>query len=77
MICFLMLMGCDHEGMMTKSPDYIHEKTVALKMGYDAFALLDIFNMRKVVQWHRRWGIQLPPIIEEELRRQEDAFTNL
>lgn len=76
MVCFLVLMQND-EGLLGKSPDYISEKTVMLKMGHNAFAFLDIYNMRKVACWHKRWGVHLPPPIEEELQRQEEALASL
>lgn len=72
MICFLVLMQ-NNSGLIMKSPDYITEKASMLSMGYTAFAMLDINNMRKVVDWLTRWKIEIPEVIAREYKLQVDA----
>lgn len=76
MLCFLVLMQND-DGLIDKAPIYIAEKTHLLRHGYDAFAALDIYNMRKVVAWCARWGVELPDPVKNEWELQEVAFEEL
>lgn len=76
MVCFLVLMEND-KGVVDKAPSYIEEKKYMLEMGLDAFGALDIYNMRKVVEWHEAWGIELPAKVEEHYRLEEQAFKEL
>jgi len=76
MLCFLVLMQ-NGEGLMDKAPSYITEKTYMLRSGYEAFAALDIYNMRKVADWCKRWHVEMPQVCAEELARQEEAFENV
>jgi len=73
-VCFLVLMG---KGMTEHSPDYIAEKISMLNMGYDAFAFLDIHNMRKVSEWHEKWGVKMPQGPADYLAKSEDAAAEL
>lgn len=76
MICFLVLME-NGKGLSEKSPDYITEKAHMLRSGLNAFAHLDIYNMRKVVAWSEKWGVQLDTKIIEEMSRQNHAAAEL
>lgn len=76
LLCFLVLME-NGNGIVDKSPDYIKEKTEMWNAGYDAFSFLDVFNMRKVVQWHKNWKIELPEVIENEMELQNKAAEEL
>lgn len=72
MICFIVLMQ-NGGGINDKRPDYITEKTRVLRAGYDAFAYLDIHNMRLACRWCEVWGVQLPDVIDAEMARQNGA----
>lgn len=76
MICFLVLMQ-NRDGLEDKAPIYIFEKTYMLKAGYDAFAALDIHNMRRAVEYCRMWHVELPDVIKKEMQLQEGAFSDL
>lgn len=76
MICFLVLMQ-NGDGLIDKSPDYIAEKTRMLRAGYDAFAYLDIHNMRKALQWCVEWGVGAPESVQDEMNLQNIADTEL
>lgn len=76
MICFLVLMQ-NGGGLEDKSPDYIAEKCFMLGAGYNAFAYLDIYNMRKAVAWCEAWGVEVPPEVASEMRLQNEAATEL
>lgn len=76
LVCFLALMQ-NGDGLIDKAPDYITEKTRILGSGLDAFAALDIHNMRKVVGWCHAWGITVPEPIAKEMELQEQAFEEL
>jgi hypothetical protein len=76
MICFLVLIQNNH-GLEEKSPDYITEKTSMLRAGYDAFAYLDIHNMRKACQWCHDWHIDIPTDVALEMQCQNEAAENL
>jgi hypothetical protein len=76
MLCFLVLMQND-EGILSKHPDYIKEKTNVLREGVQAFAHLDFPNMKKVNAWCQRWGVELPKQCAEELKMQEQATIEL
>lgn len=45
--------------------------------GLDAFAALDIHNMRKVVEWCKQWGVELPDEVAEYYAQTEEAATEL
>ncbi len=72
LICWLVLME-NGQGLINKSPNYIKEKTRMWRAGYNAFGYLDIHNMRKVVEWHKAWKLELPEVIEKEIELQEKA----
>jgi len=76
MLCFLVLMQ-NGEGVIDKSPDYITEKTWMLRAGFDAFAALDIYNLRKVDAWCKAWGVGMPAKCAEYLKMEEEAFESL
>lgn len=76
MVCFLVLME-NGSGLVDKSPDYIAEKVNMLHAGHDAFAYLDIYNMRKAINWCRVWGVEVPEVVAKEFRAQEGAKSNL
>lgn len=76
MLCFLALMQ-NGEGLLDKSPDYITEKTWLLHGKEASFGALDINNMRVVAEYCKRWGINMPPQVEEEYRLQEEAYLSL
>lgn len=65
------------QGLLGKSPSYISEKTHLLGLGLNAFAYLDIYNMRKVVNWLEFWKVEVPEVVAEEMRRQENAAHEL
>jgi hypothetical protein len=75
-ICFIVLMQ-NGAGVLDKSPDYIGEKVLLMSAGFDAFAYLDIHNMRKVMAWLDRWGIEAPEVIRNEMDLQERAASDL
>lgn len=76
MICFLVLMQ-NAAGLEDKAPSYIFEKVYMLNAGYDAFAALDIHNMRRAVEWCRMWHVDLPDVMKKEIEIQEEAFNDL
>lgn len=76
MICFIVLMQ-NGAGLKDKAPVYVQEKSHILRAGYEAFAYLDIYNMRKVVEWHQIWKISLPDIAKKEMDAQEGALLEL
>lgn len=76
MICFLVLMQ-DGNGLVDKAPDYIAEKTHMLGIGFNAFAYLDIYNMRKVKEWCDMWKVEMPEFCAKELALQEEALERL
>jgi len=76
MICFLVLMQ-NGGGLETKAPSYIAEKTFMLNAGYDAFAYLDIHNMRKACQWCHDWHVDIPTEVALEMQRQNEAASSL
>ena len=73
MACFLVLMQ-NGQGIIDKHPDYILEKTYLLKIGYEAFGALDIFNMRKIFEWAEKWHVNLPDIVREEMQIQNGGM---
>lgn len=76
MVCYLALMQ-GNGGMVKKSPDYINEKRTMLGAGYNAFAYLDIYNMGAVVNWMDVWKIELPKVVAEAYKREEEAAEKL
>ena len=76
LLCYLTLME-PGTGLQNKAPSYIFEKQRMLKCGYDAFAYLDINNMRHVMNYCRLWGVEIPPLIEDAYADQERAFDEL
>lgn len=76
MACYLVLME-NGEGVVDKHPSYIKEKNYMLFSGYDAFGALDLPNMRKVIQWCNRWGVEIPDIIQQEIDMQDEAERDL
>ncbi len=76
MVCFIALME-NGDGLIEKHPSYITEKTFMLGAGFNAFAHLDIHNMRKVVAWHKFWGVALPAPVAAEYDLQENAAADL
>lgn len=57
-LCYLALMQSG-EGIMDKSPTYINEKRYLMMTGYEAFGALDPRNKAKVIEWSKRWGVEL------------------
>lgn len=76
MVCFIALMQSG-DGLMDKHPSYIQEKLSMVEEGYDAFQMLDLFNMRRVAQWCDEWGVLLPKGQREYLRDNEKAYSEL
>lgn len=76
MLCFLVLMA-NGGGIRDKAPSYISEKMHLLGRGYEAFAALDIYNMRKVMVWCYDWNIEVPEVIQKEFDMQEAAMKEL
>lgn len=76
MLCFLVLMQ-NGDGLMDKSPDYITEKVHMLRSGSDAFAYLDINNMRIVLLYCDKWGIEISKEIAEEMKLQNESEAEL
>lgn len=76
MVCFLVLMQ-NGEGLIDKAPDYITEKIPMLREGLNAFAYLDINNMRKAVAWCDEWKVEVPEEIRMEMARQDKAEMEL
>lgn len=76
LLCFLTLMQ-NGEGLIDKSPDYITEKTYMLRSGHNSFAALDIYNMRKVIDYCNAWNIQVPSDVALEMERQNEAQESL
>ena len=75
-VCYLTLMQ-NGDGLIDKSPDYIHEKSYMLEVGTSAFGALDIHNMRKVKEWCNVWGVEMPKECQDELNAQEAAYLEL
>lgn len=64
-------------GLIDKHPSYIEEKQELMDKGVDAFAALDIHNMRSVVAWCKQWGVELPDEVAEYYAQTEEAVTEL
>lgn len=76
-VCFLVLMQND-QGIIDKHPSYITEKTWLLNASNQvAFQALDIYNMRKVKEWHDTWGVPMPPECASYLAASEEAYSEL
>ena len=76
LICYNVLMACN-DGYKDKSPDYMAEKVAMLSEGYNAFAYLDIHNMRKVIGYLVTWKQPIPDVIQKEMDLQNEAATEL
>ena len=76
MVCFLVLMQ-NGEGIKDKAPGYIEEKLKMLHMGEDAFAMLDIDNMKKVRDYCDFWKVEMPEKCRDYLKDSEDAYAEL
>lgn len=76
MLCFLVLMQ-NGQGISDKAPMYITEKTDLLGRGYDAFAALDINNMKNVIAWCNKWGVEVPLVVSQEIEMQKSAARDL
>lgn len=57
------LMACN-EGFMGKTPDYMEEKLVMLREGYNAYAYLDRGNQMKVLRYLEYWKLEVPAEIQ-------------
>jgi len=60
--CVLMQHG---EGIMGKDPTYIIEKAKLIKAPVYLFSTLDDENSAKVIQWGKRFGIDLEGLIKQ------------
>lgn len=76
LVCFLVLME-NGGGLIDKSPSYIVEKAPMMFDGLDAFAKLDIHNMRKALAWCDTWHVEVPSILRNALQREEEALALL
>lgn len=76
LICFLILMQ-NGEGILDKHPDYIREKVGMIGMGYEAIGKLDVNNIRKLMEWHEKWNVQLPPEIKKLHAQVEEVVKEL
>lgn len=77
MVCFMTLMYHHGAGYLEAHPSYIEEKRRMLDCGYDAFGYLDLENMRNVVAYCMKWGVQLPDKIANEYQLQVQAWEEL
>jgi hypothetical protein len=76
LMCFLTLMD-NGDGITSKHPSYIREKSPAIAEGVDAFGRLDIHNMRKLKAWCDHWGMQMPKQARDRLNEEEIAAAEL
>lgn len=65
------------KGLIDKHPSYITEKMQILSDGYHAFGYLDIYNMKKVIDWHKEWNVEVLPKVADEFFLQEQARADL
>ena len=77
MMCFIVLMNHHGNGYIEAHPIYLEEKQHMIGSGYNAFAMLDIHNKRTVIKWLEKWNIEVPEIIQKEMKLQEEAAENL
>lgn len=63
LICFLVLM----QGLKDKESYYIREKYKIIEIGDSefAFAELDIFNQKKVMDYCNCWKVEIPEKVKE------------
>lgn len=54
-VCYMTLMEHHGAGLIEAHPSYIAEKSTMLKMGWEAFAMLDIRNKEAVMGWCDAW----------------------
>jgi hypothetical protein len=77
MIAFLVLMT-GGRGLLDKAPEYIQEKAWAARSrGLDAFAMLDIYNMRRFMEYCKVWKVEVPKEIQERYDAEEGAAKEL
>ena len=73
LVCFLVLM----QNIQSKTPIYIVEKSSMLKMGWEAFVMLDVHNKTKVLDWVWNWNLSVPAKITENHRKEIEAGEEL
>lgn len=73
--CYVILMS--HSEEETPHPNYLSSKAKILTMGYDAFGALDVFNMRRIMNWAETWKVELPEQVKEHYKMEEDAYQKL
>lgn len=76
MVCFLVLMQ-NGKGVLDKSPLYIGEKVAMINEEWNAFAYLDIHNMRKVMEWLVAWKFEPPVEVAERFKAECEAWEEL
>lgn len=76
LVCYLALMQSG-AGLLDKHPIYIKEKQYLLDRGLDAFAALDMSNMRRVMEWAAQWGVEVPEEVSEYFTTSVEAETEL
>ena len=76
-LCFLILMNHHGQGCKEAHPNYIREKISMLDMGLNAFALLDSPNKKSVGEHLRKYGYEIPEIIANNLRVEEQFYEKL
>lgn len=75
-LCFAVLME-NGSGVSDKAPYYISEKKRMIEMGYEAFALLDLHNMRKIKAWCQEWDVEMPKECADHLDASEAAYKEM
>jgi len=64
-LCFVVIIDHHGGGWELAHPSYIEEKVAMIRMGYDAYAMLDRDNQERVLTYLKRWGYALPPELEK------------
>ena len=66
--CYLALVDHHGVGWRESAPTYLIEKMGLIGDDVEyAFAKLDMENQARVVAWCRRWGIELPKVVQDYL----------
>jgi hypothetical protein len=71
-ICYHVLMT--REPFTEQSPEYLYEKLDLLRMGPDAFSMLDYGNQQRCLAYCARWAFALPESVESYWRETQQLL---
>lgn len=76
LVCFAILSEND-DGIVGKYPSWLEEKSKILMCGKNAFGWLDYHNQKKLIQWAKHCGVELPVEIVHHFQYSEQAYFEL